>query len=131
MKASFLVIMMTFCFPLFSHEDHSHGPVGPVAPNGGQLKVGKEINVEVLGNKTEVKIYPYDHDMKALTLEQIEIKGNFVIPRKQISKKMDFKKANGFWHASIDGSKTHRYVLDLTFSVAGKNDQFSFQVEPK
>ena len=127
-KKTMLAIFLLGALNAFSHEGHDNTPGSLKANHGGNVKAGKEINLEfvVLGN--ELKLYPASHDGTELTATEVKLTGTSKLPKgKSESLKIEIK--NGAYIASIDFKTAYRIEVVVIAEFKGKKDTFKFQVE--
>lgn len=114
-----------------AHEGHDKTPGALVAPHGGILKGVEHIYVELVTEPKGLKIYPLDHNMKAIPLSDVKIEGKMSVPRKKQSDAVKFVSEADHFSSKIDAKGAHRYDLDLTVVHGGKLEKIKFSVEPQ
>ncbi len=127
-KKMMLAIFILGALNAFSHEGHDNTPGYLKANHGGNVKAGKEINLEfvVLGN--ELKLYPASHEGIDLTVTEVKLTGTSKLPKgKPENLKIEIK--NGAYTAMIDFKTAYRIEVVVTAEFKGKKDTFKFQVE--
>lgn len=127
-KKMILSIFLLGALNAFSHEGHDSTPGSLKANHGGNVKAGKEINLEfvVLGN--ELKLYPASHEGADLAVTDVKLTGTGKLPKGQ-SENLKIEIKNGAFIASIDFKTAYRIEVIVTAEFKGKKDTFKFQVE--
>lgn len=127
-KKMMLSIFLLGALNAFSHEGHDSTLGSLKANHGGNVKVGKEINLEfvVLGN--ELKLYPASHEGIDLSTTEVKLTGTSKLPKgKSENLKIEIK--NGAYIATIDFKTAYRIEVIVIAEFKGKKDTFKFQVE--
>lgn len=132
MKKIFMISALIFSFGItHAHEGHDKTPGALAAPHGGMIKGVDHIHLELVSDSTGVKIYPLDHDMKAIPLADVKIEAKMSIPRKSKSEPVKFSAEDDHFIAKINAKGAHRYDLDVTVTHGGKVEKLKFNVEPQ
>lgn len=131
MENFFPFIFLFFSVEAFSHEGHNKTPGSLAAPHGGQIKGTSQLYLEVVPEASAVKIYPFDHDMKPVPLNEIKIDATMKLPKQKKSEKVIMNSSETFFEAKIDSKGSHRYNLDLKIDYKQKSEKISFNVEPQ
>lgn len=115
-----------------AHEGHSHGPSGPEAVNGGVVKEGKSLNMELVSQSGEVKLFPAAKDGKPLSVESVELSAT-AQPRGKPKAKITLQPSGTHFLGKIDAKGSKRLELKVEASLKGSKakDAFVFQVEPE
>lgn len=133
MKWAMIVATVFFVGRLQAHEGHNHAIPGAAAPRGGWLKDIGSHHVEVLSSGTNFKIYFYDHDIKSVSLEGIDVKAHAEIPRRKGRHEISLTKREGYFEGTFDAKGAHRYTLylDVTSKEGGPVGKLDYVIEPK
>ena len=115
----------------WSHEGHDKTPGALAAPHGGLIKGTDHLYVELVSNQDGLKVYPLDHNMKAIPVADVKIDGKMSIPRKSKSEAVKFSAQSDYFEAKVDAKGAHRYDLDVTVTHGGKAEKVKFSVEPQ
>jgi hypothetical protein len=112
-----------------AHEGHKI-PGSIAAPHGGLLKAAGSIYLELVTSKDGIKVYPVDHEMKALALTGLKLEGKVLFPKKIKSEAVQFATEADAFTAKVDAKGAHRYTLNLEVTADGKKNLVKFNVEP-
>ncbi len=130
-----LTLMILLSAPkVFAHEGHDHdAPAMVQAPKGGMIKSVEAMHIEVIAKKTEIKIYVYDKDLKAMPLEGVVVTAQTKLPRAKKSEDLALKAMDGGFEANFDAKGAHRYSLILSVKDPRQAhaDKLTFNLEPK
>jgi hypothetical protein len=131
MKFFLAVTLIAMASPLaMAHEGHDKSPGMVAAPHGGIIKAAGSIYLELVSNKDGVKIYPVDHDMKAVAVTVIQLDGKVLFPKKIKPEAVQFTTEGDAFTAKINAKGSHRYTLNLDVTANGKKESLKFNVEP-
>lgn len=114
-----------------AHEGHDKTPGALAAPHGGIVKGTEPIYLELVTESGGIKVYPLDHNTKAIPLADVKIEGKMSIPRKNKVEAVKFTVGSDHFIAKIDAKGAHRYDLDITITYGGKTEKLKFSVEPQ
>lgn len=112
-----------------AHEGHNHSP-GSEAPHGGVVKEGKTIHMELVAEGNSVKLFPLDKDYKSLPLKDIKITAT-AQPAKKSLVPLTLKPGQASFDGTVDPQGARRVELKIEAELAGKKENFTFQVEPE
>ncbi len=115
----------------WAHEGHDKTPGALAAPHGGLIKGTDHLYLELVSSNDVLKVYPLDHDMKAIPVADVKIDGKMSIPRKSKSEAVKFSAQADYFEAKVDAKGAHRYDLDVTATHGGKAEKVKFSVEPQ
>ena len=128
MKQILLTIFMLLSFNAFTHEGHNQTPGSVKSKHGGVVTLGKQVNLEVLVNGTNVTLYPLTHESADLKASDVKITAT-AKPRKGSSYPVTFKAEKLGFTADVDLKGSNRVELEINVEQAGKSDKFKVQVE--
>ncbi len=130
MKKLLFVLSLIFLLPMsYSHEGHKLAPGSFKVIHGGEIKVGKELNLEVIIKKNEVTIYCVSHDSKDIPKDKVKLSA-IAKPKKKKSYPVDFKDLAPIGYiANVDLSGENRLPIEVTVEYQGKKDVYKIQVE--
>lgn len=132
MKRLILSLALTLHLsPANAHEGHDKTPGALAAPHGGVVKGTEHIVLELVTEPEGFKIYPFDHDMKPVALNELKIEGKVSVPRRKQSDVVKLQPETDHFSSKVNAKGAHRYELDLTVSHAGKTEKIKFSVEPQ
>lgn len=114
-----------------AHEGHDKTPGTLAAPHGGVVKGTDHIYLELVAESAGIKIYPLDHETKAIPVADIKIEGKMSVPRKNKLETVKFTVSGDHFAAKVDAKGAHRYDLDVTVTHGGKAEKLKFSVEPQ
>ena len=127
-----LSLGLLLSFSAQAHEGHGHS--GPEAVNGGIVQEGKQLNVELVTQGSDVMVYTSGKDGKSINPSDVSLVGT-AEPRGKQKSKLDFKPMSNHLHAKVDAKGAKRFELKLEAKLKsgqGKAaDRFTFQVEPE
>lgn len=129
-----LILFSTMFLALGSanaHEGHDKTPGALAAPHGGIIKGTEHIYLELVTESGGVKIYPLDHDTKAIPVADVKLEGKMSVPRKNKAEAVTFAVDGDHFVAKVDAKGAHRYDLDVTVTHGGKPEKLKFSVEPQ
>lgn len=131
MKALLFLALITTSFGVRAHE--GHGPKQTVAPNGGIIRDGKALMVELVQVSAGVKIYFITHEAKSISLDAIQIELKDIQLTNAKSKAVDFEllKEGDSLTLKFNKAKSYRYNLILPVSYQNKKDEFKWAFEPQ
>lgn len=116
--------------PTFSmaHEGHDQTPGQVKSQNGGIVKQGKELNLEMVTEGSKVSFYPLAHGGEKIELAEVKINATAQAPKgKPLPLKLEGK-GNAFV-GTVDLGSAIRSTVEVKASYKGKSDTFKFQVE--
>lgn len=128
MKHFLMIFLTIFSLNLIAHEGHNQTPGSVKSKHGGVVSLGKQLNLEVLVNGTNVTLFPLSHDSVDLKASEVKITA-VAKPRKGNSYPVEFKALPIGLSSEIDLKGMNRVELEITILHAGKNDKFKVQVE--
>lgn len=115
----------------FAHEGHDKTPGAGTAPHGGVIQGTDHMYLELVASGDDVKLYPLDHEMKAIALAQVKVDAKATFPKKAKGEPVKFSVEGDAFAAKIKANGAHRYTLDVSVSHDGKNEKAKFTVEPQ
>lgn len=128
MKNTLLIIFTLLSFSTFAHEGHNQTPGSVKSKHGGVVTLGKQVNLEVLINGTNVTLYPLTHESADLKASDVKVSAT-AKPRKGSSYPVTFKADKLGFSADIDLKGSNRVELEINVEQAGKSDKFKVQIE--
>lgn len=129
MRTVSALLVLSLMSPIaLAHEGHNHA--GAEAPHGGVLKEGKQLNLELVTQGSDVLLYPLAKDGKAVALKDVQISAT-AQPPKKTKTKLDLKPMEDHFHGTFDAKGSYRYELQIEAKSSGKTDKFTYQVEPQ
>lgn len=129
--SSALLFILSFIFshPSFGHEGHNNTPGTFKSLHGGTVLIGKETNIEVIVNGTEINIYPTSHESKDLLSSQIKIAA-MAKPKKGASYPIALAPMKIGFKAKVDLKGANRLPVEINVTnEKSKTDKFTIQVE--
>ncbi len=127
-KKIVLSLVLLSSLAVFAHEGHDDAPGAIKANHGGNVKAGKEINLEYVVSGTEVKLYPVGHDGKDLTSAEVKLNVTSKLPKGKAEViKTELK--DGAFLVKVDFKTAYRIEMNIDAEVKGKKSSFKFQVE--
>ncbi len=128
MKQLLLMIFTIFSFSLFAHEGHNQTPGSVKSKHGGVVSLGKQLNLEVLVNGTNITLYPLSHESVDLKSTEVKIEAK-AKPRKGNAYPVIFKAEKLGFSADVDLKGLNRVEIEINVEFSGKSDKFKVQVE--
>lgn len=128
-----LLICLTLAFSAHAASAHEgHGNEGAQAMNGGFVKNGREISMEIVQEGATIKLFPLGHDGKPIAAKDVELKATAKAgSRGKASKPEEIKfKPEGNSFVATPQIKARNYKLEV--KAKHKNhpaDTFEFPVE--
>lgn len=117
-----------------AHEGHADAP-GFLAPHGGIVQRGRQIDMELVQEGTTLKLYPISHEGKPMKPSEVTITATAKAPKKGKAKgevqTLKLKEEGEGFTTSVELKNTHRFELEVQTTSAGKKDRFIYQVEPQ
>ena len=114
-----------------AHEGHDKTPGAVSAPHGGVVKGTSQLYLELVVEAGGVKIFPLSHELVALPLKDLSLKGTVKFPKSKTGQLLKFESGADSFSSSIEAKGAYRYTLDLSITYKGKTELLSFQVEPQ
>lgn len=115
---------------VFAHEGHDHGPSAVQAPKGGVIRSLETVHLELVAKGPEVKIYPYDLQLKPMEVSKFPASVALALPKKKTAEAKLVEKGD-HWLLQSDVKGVHRYTLEMTIKQGGHDDKIKWVVEPK
>lgn len=128
MKNLLLLIATLLSLSIWAHEGHNQTPGSVKSKHGGVVSLGKQLNLEVLVNGTNVTLYPLTHESNDLKAADIKIDA-IAKPRKGNTYPVIFKAEKLGFSTDVDLKGLNRVELEINIELAGKKDKFKVQVE--
>ncbi len=132
-----LAIISILSFGANAHEGHTHGP-GQVQPTkGGVILKGEKFFLEVVGTKSDVKIYPLKKTdpksdmLSAIPLNQVKVTATYTLPRGKKAEAITLKQEADHFVGAVNAKSTHRYQVDVAIETLGENEKLTYQIEPQ
>lgn len=136
-KLSTLLLLITLSLSAFAHDGHNHG-AGQVQPTkGGTILKADKFYLEVVGNRTDVKIYPLKkNDPKSamltpIPLNQVKISATYALPRAKVTNIIALKQEADHFAGKVSVKNTHRYEVVVTIETLGEKEKLTYQIEPQ
>lgn len=132
---AFTMIMLV-SFSSFAHEGHDHG-TGQVQPTkGGVIQKAGDLYLEVVGSKSDLKIYPLKQtgkESKTLTpvsLNDVKLAATYSLPRGKATP-VTLTKSSDHFLGKISAGSSHRYEVKLKIESGAMKDEITYQIEPQ
>lgn len=137
MKKLLLTLMtvasLGFHVTAYSHEGHDEAPGKVKATKGGEVLTpyGKNLNVEVVKQEGNLKVYPLPHKGDTLPLDGVKVVATTKPSKKsQKPETIEFKKSGEFFEAAIDLKGASHLTLEIVVTLPnGKSDKFKTTVD--
>lgn len=113
-----------------AHEGHDKTPGSVSAPHGGQIKGTSQLYLEVVADNEGFKIYPMDHDLKSIALNELKLEANIQFPKKSKTENIKLSLAESFAEAKVESKGAHRYNANIKVTYKNKTETISFVIEP-
>ncbi len=113
-----------------AHEGHHETPGALTAPHGGLIKETKQLYLELVTEKSGVKIYPFDRAMKPVAPKDVKLDAKMQVPRRKKQEDVKFEMKDDHFVANVDAQGAHRYDLNLSVTHNSKAEKVKFSVEP-
>ncbi len=128
----FLVLMgwILWTTGAYAHEGHDHGAKGLQPSQGGVIHKGTKLNLEVVQESGELRLFPLDTNAKPLKATDLKISGTYELPRGK-AEPLALNAQKDHFSATVDAKGAHRYAVNLKVDYKGQSESFSFQVEPE
>lgn len=139
MKKLFTVLsaILLFSFTTFAHEGHDHG-TGQVQPTkGGVIQKAGDLYLEVVGTKSEVKIYPLKEAGKgaktlvAVPMNDVKLAATYILPKGAKHLPITLTKGVDHFDGKISAGSAHRYEVKVTIESGTMKDEIAYQIEPQ
>ena len=128
MKAALFSVFMLLGAPLFAHEGHDEAPGSVKAFHGGVVKIGHELNLEVVSSGGELKIYPLAHEGGDIPLSEVKLSAQ-AQPPKGKGFPLSLEQKDGAFYSKVDFKGAYRLNVELKAEYKGKADKIKVQVE--
>lgn len=112
----------------FSHEGHNSTPGSYKSLHGGVVQNGKELNLEVIVNATELTVYPTSHESKDVPASAVKITA-MAKPKKGKPYPVALTLSKGGYKAKLNLDGANRLPVEITVMSNGKTDKFTVQIE--
>lgn len=129
MSKTILIIALLISSIAIGHEGE-HGPSTVAAPKGGVVRTLEAVHLELVAKGSEVKIYPYELDLKPADVSKFPVSATVALP-KQKPEAAKLVAQGDHWLVQHDTKGTHRYTLELKIKQGGHDDKVKWVVEPK
>ncbi len=137
MKLLLALVISLLSISLFAGEGHDHGP-GQVQPTkGGVILKGHKFFLEVVGSKSEVKLYPLKQAdsksliLSAIPLNQVKVSATYSLPRGKGANAINLKENKDYFSGEINAQGSHRYQVDVSIETLGEKEKLTYQIEPQ
>lgn len=127
-KTMIALTLMILPLMSFSHEGHDHAPGSIKSLHGGVVQGGKQINLEVIANPSEITLFPLSHEGKDLLAKDVKIEAT-AKPKKGKPYPVKFEAAKTGFSAKVDLQGANRLPVTINVTNEGKIDHFTVQVE--
>jgi hypothetical protein len=128
MKNLFMLFCLFISIHSFAHEGHNNAPGSYKSLHGGTVMGGKELNIEVIINGTELIIYPTSHESKDVAEKNVTISA-IAKPKKGKSYPVKLAFSKNGYRATLDLQGANRLPVEITTLSNGKTDHFTVQIE--
>ena len=135
MLAILTVVGVAMMIPGLSrgHEGHSHAPSDAHAPNGGELRGTKGLQLELVKIGDEIKIYFHAKDLKSVIapdkvkIEEFKVSGT---NRKSLDRAGKFEIIGDHLKVTFTKDNSYKYDISATVTLEGKKqDKVKWQLE--
>lgn len=124
------IFLVSLGLTTYAHEGHDKTPGAVAAPHGGIMQDLEHIFLELTVESNDLKIYPYDHDLKPIALKDLKLEGSATLPKKK-AQKISFSQSNDAFTAKFDATGASHYALEVVVTHQGKKEKAKFNVEPQ
>lgn len=129
MKKTLLVLALAAAPTLvFSHEGHNQTPGALKSIHGGVVQGGKQLNLEVIVNESEITLFPTSHEGKDIPAKDVKIEG-IAKPKKGKPFPVIFTNSPRGFTSKVDLQGANRLPVTINVTNQGKTDHFTVQVE--
>jgi len=122
-----IILAMLFTCILNAHEDHDHNPHSAQPLHGGVVKMGKQINLEVIINGSSVSLFPQSSQGKDLPLKEVKVEA-MAKPRKEKPYPVKFV-GDTELKAIVNLKGAHRLEIEIVITHKNSKEKFIIQVE--
>lgn len=125
-----LLIMAIATLPILvlSHEGHDQMPGSLKSIHGGVVQGGKQLNLEVIVNGSEITLFPTSHEGKDIPAKDVKIEGQ-AKPKKGKPYPVVFTSTAKGFTSKVDLQGANRLPVTINVTNQGKTDHFTIQVE--
>lgn len=123
-----IIITGLMSFSTFAHEGHNKTPGSFKALHGGTVQNGKEINLEIIINGSDLIVFPTSHESKDIAEKDVKVTA-LAKPKKGKAYPVILKNARGGYTATVDLQGANRLPIEITVLSHGKTDHFTVQIE--
>lgn len=128
-KTIFTLALSLLSLVAFSHEGHNVTPGSLKSLHGGTVQAGKQLNLEVIVNGSEITLYPTSHEAKDIPTKDVRIEA-VAKPRKGKPYPVYFiTDKGGGLTATIELKGANRIPVTVKTTYHEKSDSFIVQVE--
>lgn len=128
-KTIFTLALSLLSLVAFSHEGHNVTPGSLKSLHGGTVQAGKQLNLEVIVNGSEITLYPTSHEGKDIPSKDVSIEA-IAKPRKGKPYPVYFiTDKGGGLTSTIELKGANRIPVTVKMTYHGKSDSFIVQVE--
>jgi len=125
------ILTLLFAVSTMAHEGHDKMPGTLIAPHGGQIKGTSQLYLELISEKSLVKLFAFDHDLKKINVKDLKVEARVSFPKKKTSENLILKFTDEAIESLIDAKGAHRFTLHLKIIYKGQTESLSFNVEPQ
>ena len=131
MKLVFLFALLNMSL---AHEGHNKAPGTEMAPHGGVMQGTSqyyfELVSELVSEVSVIKLYPLNHDLKAIPIAQLAVSATSQVPKKA-KESVKLIGVEDHFEGNVNAKGAHRYLIELVVKYQEKKQTLTFQVEPQ
>lgn len=128
LRVSFLTVGVLLPTFVMAHEGHDNPPGQIVSQNGGAVKPGGQLNMEMVNEGSKVSFYPISHTGQKIPLADVKVTATAQAPKgKPLPLKLEG--TGDAFVGTVDLGRAIRSTVEVKASYKGKSDTFKFQVE--
>ena len=127
-KSSTLAFALLLPTLVLAHEGHDDAPGQVRSQNGGVVKAGSQLNMEMVTEGSKVSFYPIAHGGDKVSIADVKVTATAQSPkRKPVPLKLEAREAA--YVGTVDLGSATRSSVEVKTNYKGKPDTFKFQVE--
>ncbi len=130
MRNLFFSLLATISLTAWAHEGHDYGPGSVQLFKGGIIRSLETVNLELVTQGKDIKIYIYDTKLKAADVTKYPVSLTVTLPKKK-AEALQLTPQGDHWLTSFDAKNAHRFDLVLAIKQGGHDDKVKWTVEPK
>ena len=121
----------------YAHEGHAT-PGSAQARHGGVIKQTKNLFLELVTEGSTLKLYPMDHDYKAVPLDKVKLESTLEFPKGKkgggkivLSEHSVPEEGKSHYMGTVDSKGLNRFTLKIKATYLDTKGDVKFTVEPK